>query len=223
MLDIYNYDEVKERLEASIMSETRYREKGYDLPCMRVLDLVITFKILAAEYEDHSAMILVNDSLLNAWGKTVQDLLIQSGKNMDGDNMPVLVTMKDMMMHIFFGYPDCKDDKTDCFEKGFDFSKDIYKDNMFILTNKKCMNGAVCLFTSDLLGRLSLAMGCDIFIIPSSIHELILLPDSFCDDAGMLGDTLRTVNRELVDEDERLSDNIYMYSFKDKALKIAWM
>lgn len=55
-------------------------------------------------------------------------------------------------------------------------------------------------------------VGSDVFILPSSIHETLLIPANADMDTEYLRDMVRTVNRTKVAPDEILSDNVYYYS-----------
>ena len=58
------------------------------------------------------------------------------------------------------------------------------------------------------------------YILPSSIHELILVPEvTFGDPAGF-NQTVRAVNREAVRPEERLSDHVYRYDADSGELKM---
>ena len=61
----------------------------------------------------------------------------------------------------------------------------------------------------------------NLYIIPSSIHEVILLPDSGKEpDATALKEMIREVNSTQVAPEEILSDNLYYYDATDKRVKI---
>ena len=45
---------------------------------------------------------------------------------------------------------------------------------MYVLTNKQKVNGASCMLYPDLIRQFSDRIGKNLFIIPSSVHELLL-------------------------------------------------
>ena len=72
---------------------------------------------------------------------------------------------------------------------------------------------------SGKMKELADTMHSDLVILPSSLHEVLLLPD----DAGMHGrfrEMVREVNRSAVDPEEVLSDNIYRYSREKDAVEL---
>ena len=62
--------------------------------------------------------------------------------------------------------------------------------------------------------------GCDLYILPSSIHEVLLLKDDEIS-AEELRRMVRSVNRGVVDEMDRLSDEVYHYQRGSGKVEIA--
>lgn len=89
----------------------------------------------------------------------------------------------------------------------------LFGDNasdMYVITNTECYLGAVNILYSNLLHNLAYDFGSNLFILPSSIHEVIVLPDH-----GYSVDELREivhdVNLHEVTLEEQLSDSVYYY------------
>ena len=75
------------------------------------------------------------------------------------------------------------------------------------------------LFAGEFSG-LAQELGSDLYILPSSIHEILLLPVS----AGKpeeLAEIVKEVNRTQVQPEERLSDSVYLYDRKSGEIRIA--
>ena len=64
-------------------------------------------------------------------------------------------------------------------------------------------------------------MGGDFFLLPSSIHEVILVPDNGKMDYRELEKMVHEVNETQVRPTERLSDNVYHYDSKEKIFELA--
>lgn len=92
---------------------------------------------------------------------------------------------------------------------------------MFILSNAPKLNGAAALFYSDILKEFANLLEKDIYILPSSIHEVILLPYSKNIDVGELKKIVTDANDKIVLEDEILSNNIYLYSVSKDEISIS--
>ena len=58
-------------------------------------------------------------------------------------------------------------------------------------------------------------------MLPSSTHEVLIVPKSFMDDPDQLAEMVRQVNEDAVQPEDRLSDNVYEYNPETQSLEIA--
>lgn len=91
---------------------------------------------------------------------------------------------------------------------------------MYVLTNLFKINGAACMLYKEPLKLFSARVGKDLYIIPSSIHEVIILPadNNIC--KNELNAMVQQVNKEEVAESDILSDHVYMYDREKDAILI---
>ena len=89
-----------------------------------------------------------------------------------------------------------------------------------VLSNVKRAHGAICMLYPDLLDRLAGNGQQNFYILPSSIHEVILLTDTGAESPGELKKMVTEVNRTQVAPEEVLSDSLYYYDSTDKRVKI---
>ena len=93
---------------------------------------------------------------------------------------------------------------------------------LFILTNSVNYFGASVLCFDNLMKSVSNVFKSDFFIIPSSIHELLLLPTFFEDRCSMsLKDLIPLVNSSVLDNNQVLSDKLYLYRASDNQIVLA--
>jgi hypothetical protein len=90
-------------------------------------------------------------------------------------------------------------------------SRDLF--DPYVVTNTDNRFGSVSLITrEDLFYELSLKLDDDLWIIPSSIHELICIPVNKSGiDLTDLISTIGEINEELVSESEQLLDNPILF------------
>ena len=89
---------------------------------------------------------------------------------------------------------------------------------MYVLSNRRRINGAAVVLYPELLQQLGEAFGGDYYVIPSSIHEVLLLRDTENEDAEFLNRVICTVNQQNVPPEEVLSNHVYLYSVKEAQL-----
>lgn len=97
--------------------------------------------------------------------------------------------------------------------QGIDLSK-LKNTNMplFVITNNSLCDGANVLLQEDKLKEIGDALGFDYVIIPSSIHEVLLVTEENLDNIETYNQMVREVNATQVTKEERLSDHVYVYS-----------
>ena len=98
----------------------------------------------------------------------------------------------------------------------------MLESGLYTLTTGIRINGAALILLPDVLERVGEKAGMDYFVIPSSIHELLVARDDGLVTAKMLKELVYDGNRTdgIIKPEDVLSDNVYFYSRKDKALKI---
>ena len=90
---------------------------------------------------------------------------------------------------------------------------------MFVLTNKERHDGAAMIACPEVLQTVHGLMGDDYYILPSSVHEVLIVPKHIPLLLEDMQKTVRQINEESVEPIDRLSDNVY--EFDGRNLKIA--
>ncbi|MDE6700802.1 MAG: hypothetical protein K2K10_07315, partial [Acetatifactor sp.] len=91
---------------------------------------------------------------------------------------------------------------------------------MRVLCNTQRIYGATCMIYPGVLHALAEEAGENLYILPSSVHEILLMPESEVDDTKYLQDMIREVNSTQVEPEEILSDNLYYYNRLEKRVEI---
>ena len=81
---------------------------------------------------------------------------------------------------------------------------------MKVLTITGAVNGAGVLFCDAVLQKIRQKIG-DFYVLPSSVHEVIVVPVAYGIDRDELTEMVRAVNRDEVAPEDRLSDQVYLY------------
>jgi len=89
---------------------------------------------------------------------------------------------------------------------------------MFVLSNNLRHFGAACILYNRVLEDIGNQLNEDFYILPSSIHEVIILPISFKPESIELNEMIKEINKTQVSEEEVLSDHAYYYSRKEYRL-----
>ena len=92
---------------------------------------------------------------------------------------------------------------------------------MYVCSNSQKVNGAGVILYKDLLKQFAEKTGSDFYILPSSIHETLLVPVSDQMEVEALRSMVREVNATQVAPEEVLSDNVYIYRREDDKISLA--
>ena len=91
---------------------------------------------------------------------------------------------------------------------------------MYAMSNKSSFNGAATILYKDALKTFAEEKEHDVFVIPSSVHEVILVPDDGTIPAGYIQRIIAEVNQTQLSPSEILSDQLLYYSRKDDCISI---
>ena len=92
---------------------------------------------------------------------------------------------------------------------------------LFIATTPDGVHGAGVIAYPGFFDKAAKRLGGDFFVLPSSIHEVILVKDNGNLDAGGLSAVVRGVNSTEVSPEEQLSDNAYHYDSRERVFELA--
>lgn len=92
---------------------------------------------------------------------------------------------------------------------------------VMVLTNEQSMYGASALFYPGRIEAIAADMRGDYFILPSSVHEVLLMPDDGQTDYRGLEMMVQQINAMDVAPEDRLSDHVYHYDAAEHVLEKA--
>lgn len=183
------------------------REILKKMPHQRLLDLAMVCYYRLEDQELGDATISVMEEHRALWKISEERLFAIAWANTLRDQKLCFMGM-DQMLREFGGdgeWPEkvfCRDDVVP----------------MYILTNAEKTFGALCIFYPHVQQHISDYLDASFYILPSSIHEVILVPDSGQISGYELKKMVVEINRSQVDPMEVLSDNVYYYDRKKDSL-----
>lgn len=207
---LMNYEIMKEKLSVEVISAEVNEELLAKVPHDRIEDLAVVYRFIMESNEDGRASILVNNDLIERMGVTHEQLRADALENFPEIRPAVIQGMNEVMKEMMgpeayemFGIPDDTEEM------------------MFIATVPDKNSGAGVLAYQDFMDQAAEKIGGDFFILPSSIHEILLVPDDGQKGADELKAMVMDVNATQVSPEERLSDNVYHYDSKEHIFELA--
>lgn len=192
-----DYDRVKERIYYKLVSFENNRKFLRDAPYLRWHDLAIVFYYALEEKMLGKASITIKRQHMLMWKQSAESLYRTAGRNMRSGLPELLISMREFVMDL----------------TGISMREEEALP-MYVLTNQEKRYGAAALLYSERLKELAQKVENDLLILPSSIHEVLLLPDDHSREYDVYRRMVEEVNRTSVDPEEVLSYKIYRYSRK---------
>lgn len=176
----------------------------------KYLDLAMVYYIGVDFPVDGAGCIMVKKEMLKTWGIRKKELRDAAKRNMSNQEY-MLENIFDLIIKInglagVGAYPEEM-----CGEGG----------DVFVLSNPDRLYGGRLLYDIDKLSKITDKLGKHYYIIPSSIHELILIRDRLDLELNYIRQMVHEVNRTTVVAEEVLSDNVYVYDDDSKSVRIA--
>lgn len=196
-----DYDKLKDHIIFKLVHYERNKNLLECVPHIRVLDLALVFCCLVDASPSGTATILIYNQHLQLWHLD-RDTLYQLATK----NTPVLLPyeirdMSDVISDLF--------SNTESFSAAESFS-DIVP--MYVLSNRTKLNGSACMLYHSLLHDFANTIDSDLYLLPSSVHEVLILPTYIENTPQELSDIVKEVNDTQLTKEEILSDHVYLYS-----------
>lgn len=195
-----DWKNVKMHVYPFLISQEYNKELLKDMVYNEFLDMAVCYRVRFG-----SGSFSISKTLLGSWGISRNELHLQAIENMKKDGYRV-TGMEELISEL---------DP----EQGEQRSP-VRQEEMYILTNKDKMYGAAGMLLDAYFLACRFGLG-NFYILPSSIHEVILVPDRGEKTAEELNRMVQEVNREQVEPEERLSDHAYYYDWEKGEIQIA--
>lgn len=202
---LYTWEAIKLYVKPFVFNLEKNREYIEKTQCVyqERLDLAYACYIEIIEEEKRDvAMINVSKGMLELWGISEQELFETAEKNAIYDVKPMSVLMKELT-----GKPMRKELEHEA-------------DAMHVVSNENRRRGAAGIFDTKLIQKLAKELRCDFYILPSSLHEIILMREDMAPEMETLREMVKEINSTQVLVEDYLSDSIYYYNRETKEIII---
>lgn len=198
--NLQEFENIRGRVIYRLVNYEKNKEILEDCPHIRLYDLAVTFRWVARIDDAGVSTSLITNKQVKEWGVSVNDLVLAARQNTPRLFPAQIIDMEEMLagMVSFILYPSAIP--------------------MYILTNEQELNGASALLYGDILKDFANKKGADMYILPSSIHEVIMIPADRIDDPKKLSSMVHEANTTVVSTGDVLSDSVYYDRKKDQIL-----
>lgn len=174
------------------------------VPSHPVMDLAMVYGVYMGEYRGAFSSVFIRNEHMDMWGMSEKEIRERALENTPKLMPAEICTMGEML-------------------SASSIELEIPEEAipMYVMTNRMRLNGAATMLYEDMLPDFARNIGTDLYIIPSSVHELILLPDDGRGDPQTFKDMIKEVNDTQVDREEILSYSLYRYSIDSGKIEMA--
>lgn len=203
------FEKVKDQICFRLISAEKNAELLQKIPHIDYLDMAVCFYYAYRGDVLGNGSILIHNTHVEMWNTTVEELFELAKCNTPRIFPWEKTSMEDVVKEIA--------GEALTGEEYQDFWDEI---PMYVVSNKEHVHGAAVLLYQDVLKRLADEAMRNLYVIPSSIHEIIVLQDNGKEDVLRLKAIIEEVNCTQVEPEEVLSDNLYFYNRQDDVLNI---
>ena len=212
-LDFTDYDSVKDHLTVQVINTKANQRMLPGVPHKEMEDLSVICRIeFPSPAGEGVGSVKVTHELMSQWGVRPQDVYQKAVENAVKKSPPVLMSMNDVMMEMMGNPSETKNLLQ--LEEGAEFPKE----GMYVLSNPMRLDGASVLAYPNLQEQLESVFPQGCYLLPSSLHELIIVPKDIGASPKELGEMVREVNQKEVARDEILSDRVYEFDKEKRQL-----
>lgn len=194
----FDYEKVKDSLFCKIISFSGNSELLKDVPYDKFLDLAIVPYCRTKNMPFGEGTILIHNSHIEMWKKTKDEVLCEAIENtrnaMKFKVTPIMEILKQNGLFDFDG-EECNGEVP-----------------MFVVTNEEGVFGSIFMVLAETVKEISKKLGGDFYLLPSSVHESILLPAMAQNNLDALSAMVKEVNDTSLDAQDILSDRAYFYN-----------
>lgn len=194
-----DYEKIKENIVFKLINTDMNKELLEDVPSISYLDLSVVFCLALRIENEELTTILIHNEHIKKWNVSVDELYNISLRNTPRLLNSNIINMADFMLETL---------DLSSIDIGID---EIMLNPMYILTNNIKLNGASCILYEDLLKNFASTVNSDLFIIPCSIHEVLILPSSNIHCIDELNEIIVMVNSSELKKEDILSNHAYIY------------
>lgn len=225
-----HYEQVKGKIVYRLVNYQKNEEMLRKMPHMRFLDLAVIFACIVMNDSISHAAVLVREEHCRMWDVNTDVLLQAAVENTPRYNRVYVKGMEEIIREML--EEQIRNDIEDfCRDKVSNRSREKAEEwadtmraeldeelrtvhgevMMYVMGSKNKQYGAGTILYPNVLAEFAQKKEQNFFILPCSVHEVILVPDSGKEDAGKLQQMVKEVNETQLDAEDVLSDSVYYF------------
>ena len=200
-----NFDEIKEDISLRLMNTENNQDKLQNRPHEQMEDISAAFVIVVGETKEGLATAPITNEIMDELGVDQATLMETAKANLSEQDYS-FKSMRDVLVDMMFpdGIPE-NDPMVEMMLPPEDGPQ------MYVLSNEHNLNGASEIMNQKAMDEIAEKLGGDFVVLPSSVHETIILPIDDNMESGTLDSMIQEINGGVVSPEDKLSDHAFIY------------
>lgn len=217
---IENYQNVKDKILFKLVNTKDNLKLLEQVPHIPYLDLSVVFFIcLSITEKAGMTTALIRNEYAQCWNITAEELYQEAEKNTP-EVLPV--EFKSLLETLFDISKDLTNQGLPISETDIGMALQVSgTPELYVLSNDMGMHGASVILYPDILKKYAEHFHSNLIVLPSSSHEVLLLPCEDVEEADKMSELVKRINETQVPREDWLSDHVYIYHYQENRLSIA--
>lgn len=208
-----NFDDIKDSVICKVVNTENNKDKLEGKPQEKIEDMTVMFATVLAQKEGERLTLPITNEMMNDMGIDQAQLKEAALANISEQDYS-FKSMRDVLIESMF--PDGVPENDPIVEMML--PPEDPEMQMYVLTNECSVNGAAEILNQKAMDEIADKLGGDFVVLPSSVHETIILPLTDEMDPDMLESMVQEINAGVVNEEDKLSDHVFQYDSKEHEL-----
>lgn len=208
-----NFEDLKDSLTVKVVNTENNKDYLADKPTEQIEDMSVVFAAVVKETDEGRMTLPITNEIMESMGVDQQQLKETALANIS-DQEYSFKSMRDVLVGMMFpeGIPE-NDPMVDLMLPPEDAGTQMY-----VLSNTQNVNGASEILNQKAMDEIAEKLGGDFIVLPSSVHETIILPIDQGMDSNELEGMVQQINAGVVSDEDKLSDHVFQYDSESHEL-----
>ncbi len=202
---ITDYSQTKEKLFVDVVGAERNADLLVKVPHVQVEDMAMVYRIQVGQRDGEVASALVTNQIMDSLGVTPEQLHQDALENAAMIHPSKVQNLAEVIAEMTGMPVEMVAESTP---------------QLLVVSNEDKIKGASALFYPEMMDQLTKEVGGDFFVLPSSIHEVLVMPDNGEMSAEELKAMVTSINGDVVDPADVLTDQVYHFDAKERIFEL---
>jgi hypothetical protein len=198
-----DFEDLKDSLTVKVVNTENNKDYLADKPTEQIEDMSVVFAAVVKETDEGRMTLPITNEIMESMGVDQQQLKETALANISDQDYS-FKSMRDVLVGMMFpdGIPE-NDPMVDLMLPPEDAGTQMY-----VLSNTQNVNGAAEILNQKAMDEIAEKLGGDFIVLPSSVHETIILPKDQGMDSNELEGMVQQINAGVVSDEDKLSDHV---------------